>query len=213
MLTLILREAWPQVGTRKGYLGDHRLTCVDPTEYFTRRQTGTYPSIQQDPTSGGIGTPSVGTPSDAFQNSAQTLYGSTNLSGAAAAGAGPGGMYQHHDLPALGPTTGGSSTSSHTPGVARGTGLNPAAQSFTLASHPLSSQQIHAQGYGNLSDESHYPYAQQQFSQQAQHSQQAFQSTPTTMQHLIQPLNAPHPQDQPDPSNPYGHQSQQPYWH
>ena len=158
-------------------------------------------------------TPGVaGAPSEAFQSAGHTMY--TTQAGLPA-GVGATSMYQHSSMPSPmgGPVTDGSSASGHIPASARASALDPSAQSFAIASHPLHSQQLPSQqlashGFGALTSSPSYPYGQPQYGQH----QQGFQSSPpTTMPHLNQPLSAPHPQRPPDNDDPYGQQWQSQY--
>lgn len=180
----------------------HALTIADPSDYFPRRPTESYGSIQHTPS--GMASTVAGTPTENYQNASQTIYPT-------AAGQHTGGsatsLYPHSNVPSpMGAATGGSSTSAHTPPSARGSALNPSAQSFTLGSHPSQAHQLQSQQfstYNNVPDPHSYSFGGQYVQQQPQ---QSFQnSPPTTMQHLTQPLTAPHRQQRPpDPSDPYG---------
>lgn len=195
----------------------NQLTIADPSEYFPRRPVELYTSIQHTPAM----TPAMGsTPTDAYQGAGQTMY--ANPAGPAT-GSSAASMYQHSNMPSpMGPATGGSSTSVHTPASARGSALNPSAQPFAqstlpsqqlpyhLQSQQLSSQQIPSQSYGSISEAQKYSYdraAAQQYTQQQQQSMQ--HTTPTTLQHLTQPLPAPHQQRPPESGDPYGQHWQQ----
>lgn len=175
------------------------LTAKDPAEYFARRPIDTYGSLHHTPT---VMTPTVtGTPSETFHSSGQTMFSS---SGAGHSGR-PSSMYQHSNMTSpMGPAT-GSSTSTHTPSSNRHSTLNPSAPSFTLPTQSVASQQLTSQTYPSVPEHAHYSYGHQpsqQYPPQAQ--QQTFHhAPPSSLQHLTQPLPAPHQQRPPDPNDPY----------